>query len=239
MITGAVYSRSTSQGLDHMALGLIMKPAATPQRRAAAHKQAQRAPSIQRIEQSVPVVTPARPFTARQAAFIDHYMVSRNATDAARRSGFKTPRISGSRMLSKANIRAELDRRIAAQRERLELSADWVIKRLMMIADANIADYMRPGADGAPVLRLDDITREQAYALDTVTVEEFKDGRSDKREVRRTKFSLLDKTKALELLGRRFKLWSPDAAPADPRETLTLLKVMMREIDKADRQQPI
>jgi len=56
---------------------------------------------------------------------------------------------------------------------------------------------------------------------------------------RRVALPQWDKTKALELLGRRFRLWDADAAPADPRETLTLLGLMMREIDAADRRHSI
>jgi hypothetical protein len=48
----------------------------------------------------------------------------------------------------------------------------------------------------------------------------------------------MGKTKALELLGRRFRLWDADAVP-DRRETLTLLRLMMREIDAADRRHSI
>jgi hypothetical protein len=132
-----------------------------------------------------------------------------------------------------------VDRRTAEVTARLDVRAEQVIAELAKIAFANMADYMKPGADGSPVLRLCEITRDQAAALGSVTVEEVKDGRSDKREVRRTKLTLWDKIKALELLGRRFRLWDADAAPADPRETLTLLGMLMREIDAADRQHSV
>lgn len=163
-------------------------------------------------------------------------MVSRNATDAAQKAGYakKTAYSIGGRLLKHVEVKLEIDRRIAGQREKLALSADWVVERLMSLATANMADYMKPGADGAPVLRLDQITREQAYALDTVTVEEFKDGRSDKREVRRVKFSLADRVKSLELLGRRLKLFG-DTLDVNHKHSLTLMGLMMQEIDQEAR----
>lgn len=175
-------------------------------------------------------------FPAKQAAFMDHWMVTRNATEAAKLAGFakKSAHVEGHRVLNDPKVRAELDRRIEAQREKLELSSDWVVQRLMRLAMANMADYMDVNADGSPVLSLAGLTRDQAYALDSVTVEEFKDGRSDKREVRRVKFAMADRVKSLELLGRRLKLFG-DTVDVNHKHQLTLVQMMLQEIDAESR----
>src|SRR5882762_11035679 len=71
-----------------------------------------------------------------------------------------------------------------------------------------MADYMRVGPDGDPVLDFSKLTRDQAAALTEVTVEDFLDGRGeDARQVRRVKFKLASKLLALELLGKHLGLF--------------------------------
>ena len=73
---------------------------------------------------------------------------------------------------------------------------------------ANMADYMKIGPDGDPVLNFAELSRDQAAALVEVTVEDFLDGRGeDAREVRKVKFKLADKRGALDLLGKHLGLF--------------------------------
>lgn len=90
---------------------------------------------------------------------------------------------------------------------KLAITKEAVLGELAKIAFANMADYMKVGEDGQPSLNFKDLTRDQAAALTEITVEEFKDGRSDKREVRRVKFKLADKEKALVDLGKHLGLF--------------------------------
>jgi phage terminase small subunit len=58
------------------------------------------------------------------------------------------------------------------------------------------------------VLHFSELTRDQAAVLCEVTVEHFMDGAGDEaREVRRTRFKLIPKIPALELLGKHHKLY--------------------------------
>lgn len=199
-------------------------------------KQKARKPVIKSVATTQSDTPAPHKFTARQAAFIDNYMISRNASDAARKAGYapKDANVQGPRLLSNVGIKTEVDRRIGEQRQASKLNAQWVIDRLMRFADANLSDCMVSEGNGPPVLRLNNLTREQAYALNSVTVEEFKDGRSDKREVRRVKFSLADRVKSLELLGRRLKLFG-DTLDVNHKHSLTLMGLMMQEIDQESR----
>ena len=90
---------------------------------------------------------------------------------------------------------------------KLAITKEAVLGELAKLAFANMSDYMKVGEDGQPVLNFKDLTRDQAAALCEITVEEFKDGRSDKREVRRVKFKLADKQKSLEALGKHLGLF--------------------------------
>lgn len=110
---------------------------------------------------------------------------------------------------------AELQERLIVKEERaveraitkLSITKEAVLGELAKLAFANMADYMKVGEDGQPTLNFKDLTRDQAAALVEITVEEFKDGRSDKREVRRVKFKLADKQKSLEALGKHLGLF--------------------------------
>src|SRR6201986_1941886 len=91
--------------------------------------------------------------------------------------------------------------------ERLAITKESVLGELAKVAFANMQDYMIVGEDGQPTLNFKDLTRDQAAALCEITVEEFKDGRSDKREVRRVKFKLAPKLDALISLGKHMGLF--------------------------------
>ena len=77
-----------------------------------------------------------------------------------------------------------------------------VLQELTKIGRTNMADYVRINDDGDPRIDWTDLPRDKMAAIQSVTIEEFTDGRSDKREVRRVKFTLVPKIPALELLGK-------------------------------------
>jgi phage terminase small subunit len=88
------------------------------------------------------------------------------------------------------------------------MTAQEVLEELTRLARANMAEYMKVGPDGDPVLNFSELTRDQTAALIEVTVEDFMDGRGeDAREVRKVKFKLASKIGALELLGKHHKLF--------------------------------
>jgi hypothetical protein len=84
-----------------------------------------------------------------------------------------------------------------------------------------VQDYVGP--DFA-MREISEFSRDQAAALQEITVETFMDGRGeDAREVRRVKFKLADKRAALVDLGRHHKLFTDkaeftgkDGAPLTP-----------------------
>jgi phage terminase small subunit len=89
------------------------------------------------------------------------------------------------------------------------MTAQQVLEELTKLACANMQDYMKPGPDGDPVLDFAKLTREQASALQEVTVDRYTEGRGDDaREVKRVKFKLSDKLRALELLGKHHALFT-------------------------------
>ena len=88
--------------------------------------------------------------TARQRAFVLEYAVDRNGTRAAIRAGYseRGARVQACRMLTNANIQAEIDQSTIAQAERTEIDADWVQGELVKIVDR------AKGAEAVPALAM-------------------------------------------------------------------------------------
>ena len=82
----------------------------------------------------------AKKLTLKQRAFVEHYLECWNATKAAILAGYssKSARVSGANNMSKYNIRAEVESRIAE----MAMSADEVLLRLGQQARGNIADVI-------------------------------------------------------------------------------------------------
>lgn len=114
----------------------------------------------------------------------------------------------GPENLSKPAIEAAIAKRRAKQRERTELTADLVLADLCKIAFANLGDFLKVTPAGEPYVDLSHMTRDQAAALRSATVEDFLEGRGDDtRVVRRVKISLHDKRAALVTLGRHLGMF--------------------------------
>jgi phage terminase small subunit len=151
------------------------------------------------------------PLTQRQKLFIGAYQANGgNATDAAKQAGYSahTARSQGQRLLTHVDIAAEIERGCQKRLKAYEITADRVVAELATIGFANMADYMRVGPYGDPILDFSALTRDQAAALVEITVEDFKDGRGKGgRVVRRVKFKLADKRGALVDLGRHLGMF--------------------------------
>ena len=78
--------------------------------------------------------------TNKQRLFIDYYLQSFNASDAARKAGYseRTARQIGSRLLTDVDIKAEIQARLAD----VHMSADEALKLLADIARGDVAQIM-------------------------------------------------------------------------------------------------
>lgn len=113
--------------------------------------------------------------TDKQQAFINEYLKTWNATEAARRAGYseKTAYSIGHENLSKPDIADEIKRRI----EEETMSADEVLHRLTRQARGSFADMIRL-AGGLPLLDWEravengtiDNVKEITFKEDTITV---------------------------------------------------------------------
>lgn len=177
--------------------------------------------------------------TAKQARFVDEYMVDLNATQAAIRSGYsaKTAADIGRQLLRKTPVAKAIAERKRSASERIGVTAEAVVAELAKIGFANMADYMRAGGDGDPYLDFSKLTRDQAAALSEVTVEDFKKGRGEAaRDVRRIKFKLHDKRAALVDLGKHLGIFAaekvevsgPNGGPIETKDVSPVDRIRSR-----------
>ncbi len=163
----------------------------------------------------------------KRQRFVDEYLADLNATQAALRAGYsaRTAKQQGSRLLSNVDVASAIAAGQSRRSERTGVRQDQVLAELTKLGFANMADYMRAGPDGDPYLDFSALTRDQAAALQEVTVETFTVAgeevvetleeqpqggalkRTAGREVRRVKFRLADKRAALVDIGRHLGMF--------------------------------
>lgn len=83
--------------------------------------------------------------TAKQARFVEEYLVDLNASAAARRAGYsaRTAEWQGPQLLGKPHVAAAVAAAVQARSARTQITADDVLRQWVTIATANPADLVR------------------------------------------------------------------------------------------------
>ena len=155
--------------------------------------------------------------TAKQRRFTQEYLVDGNATAAAKRAGYskRTAAAIGLENLEKPLIKAELERAIAKQAARTEISADRVLKEYAKIAFADAQNYHDADGHVKPVT---DLSKDDSAAIQHF--ESSADGA--------TKIKLYDKLKSLDSLAKHLGLLQPDS---DEAPEVTPIQFFMKDLD--------
>jgi phage terminase small subunit len=144
----------------------------------------------------------------RHELFAQELATGKTADEAYASAGYKPNRGNAARLNANESIRERVTEILERGAARAEVTIEKIVAELAKIGFANMADYMRASGDGDPYLDFSQLTREQAAALQEVTVEDFKEGRGeDARDVRRIKFKLCDKRAALVDLGKHLGMF--------------------------------
>jgi phage terminase small subunit len=152
--------------------------------------------------------------TLKQQTFVRAYLETANGSEAYRRAYHaremkaSTIKVKACNMLKRDNIRVTIAAEQAKIAQRHNLTVDRIISELALIGFANMLDYMTLQADGSVTVDLSNLTRDQAAAIQDITVDEYMDGRGrDARPVKRIKFKLSDKRAALVDLGKHLGMF--------------------------------
>lgn len=145
--------------------------------------------------------------TEKQKVFCQEYLVDLNATRAAARAGYRTPRRQGSNLIGLPNVQIEVRRLMDERARRTGITADQVLQELVMIARVNPADAF---SEDGRILPPREMPEEIQRAIATLEVREIYDRRGPNRvatgQAKRLRF--WDKIRALELLGKHLGLFS-------------------------------
>jgi phage terminase small subunit len=139
----------------------------------------------------------------KQKRFADEYLIDLNATQAAIRAGY-SPRSAAeqaSRLLKNAKVRAYIDERMAELSRRTGVNQERILRELARIAFVNAPDLIN--MEDATIR--EDATIDDMAAIASVRVKVIptENGQGIEREIR-----LADKIRALDLLGKRFAMWT-------------------------------
>lgn len=150
--------------------------------------------------------------TNAQKRFCDEYLVDLNATRAykvaySRCKKDETASVNGSKLLRNTKVQEYISKKQKEIEKRTEVTQDMVIQELAKIA---FLDIRKLYTENGQLKNIADIDSDVAGAISSLeTLEEY-DGYGDNREKigDTKKVKVLDKTKALELLGRHLGMFN-------------------------------
>ncbi len=110
----------------------------------------------------------------RDERFAREYVIDLNGEQAAIRAGYapKSAKVTASRLLTKANVKAIIAELAKRHAEKLDLNGEKVLRELSLIGFSNMQDYITIDDGGRARIDLRRMTREQAAAIQEITVEQ-------------------------------------------------------------------
>jgi phage terminase small subunit len=154
------------------------------------------------------VLTRNRPLSLRRKLFCKEYVIDFNGRQAAIRAGYSSRRAENlaSYLLAQRKVQDEVDRLRRKREERLDASADFVVRELMRIAKFDIRDVF---TDSGSLKSVENLSEDAARAIGSIEIDDLFDGHGkDKEMIGYTKkVKAWDKIRALEALGEHFGIF--------------------------------
>lgn len=159
----------------------------------------------------------------KQRAFVEHYLICWNASEAARCAGYsrKNANVVGPRLLANVGIKAAIDARLTE----LQMSADEILVRFTEQARGSMADFVDVNTTTIDLKKAKRARKLHLLKSLTRTVGEFTDT---------VKIELYDAQQALAHLARIRGMYVDKFAPTDPTGTKEYQPVSAEERARAD-----
>jgi phage terminase small subunit len=159
-----------------------------------------------------------RQLNPREQQFVAHYLVSGNATKAARQAGYSasSPHVTqqlGYEALLKPEVAAAVQAGLDAIAARCEVSAEKVVRELAAVAFAS-AHHFEETKDGELCVA----EGANAEAGLSLVVKHRRTKKADGSVETETIYLQQDKIRALELLGKKLKLWVDEIEVEDAQD---------------------
>lgn len=143
--------------------------------------------------------------SVKRQAFVDHYLICRNATESAIKAGYSkhTAKSQGHRLLTYADIMAQIKR----QSKSLGIDAEYVLKGYKNIADYDVGDAIDKDGNLKSIKDMPENLRKSITSIDVVeTFDGWGKNKTHTGNVRKVR--LAPKTEALRALGQYLKLFT-------------------------------
>lgn len=154
---------------------------------------------------------PRNPLTPRQEAFVAEYLLDLNATQAAIRAGYSPKRAdaTGYENLRKPEIAAAIAAAQAERAERVEVTADQILRELLLIGLSDVRNY-EVDHDGR--LKLRDGAPDAAWRAVSSVKHKIRSFTTDAgtETTREIEFRLWDKNVALEKIAKHTRWYPPE-----------------------------
>ena len=140
--------------------------------------------------------------TDKQEAFCREYIVDLNATQAAIRAGYseKTATAQATRLFTNVSIHERISELKSSRMERIDVNADYVLKRLVDIDQMDVADILTDSGDIKPIKEWPKVWRTSLSAIDIQAIN------SGDMEIITKKVKWPDKLRNLELIGKHISV---------------------------------
>ncbi len=145
--------------------------------------------------------TALRELTAKQALFVVHYLRTMEAKQAALDAGYSPGNAAkyGHELMQLPHVKAAIDAAMGERIERTKIDADWVLRRLVDEAEADLADILDDEGAVRPVKDWPKIWRKGLVT--GIDVEEIRN-RDGELEGHVRKLKLSERIKRIELIAR-------------------------------------
>ncbi|WGO82305.1 terminase small subunit [Arsenophonus apicola] len=166
--------------------------------------------------------------TNKQEAFCREYLIDLNATQAAIRAGYseKTAHEQASRLLANVKVEKRIQELMKARKNRLNIDADYVLKRLVDIDQMDVLDIINESGDLRPIKDWPKVWRTTLSGLDIAAI------RVDGAEALLKKVKWPDKIKNLELLGKHVSVQAFREQVKNEHDVVGTLSNLMDELSQ-------
>lgn len=163
----------------------------------------------------------------KHKVFGQEYIIDLNGKQAAIRAGYSEARaeVTGSELLARRDVQEYIQELQKARSERVEITADMVLRELAKLGFSDIKEYYEEGDKTKEVIKLDN---RLTAAISSIKITET-EGDWGSKTVK--EFRLHDKLGALEKIARHIGFFEKDN---DQKNTLTeALEVIFKDMSGA------